>query len=104
MRALTTQSRLPVAVIEEFSIGFRAILLRQYHGSAAPQSQRARGIPFVHGNLDESARSQIRERLRAIPLRKRIHESGDRLRSYLQFDRTFARRAFRQIFLPEIRN
>src|SRR5579859_698166 len=79
-------------------------LFREDHHRAAPQPQRPRGVPFVHANLDEPARAQIRERLRAIPLRKRFHKPAHGLRPNLQFDRAVLCSALRQIFLPEIRN
>src|SRR5690348_80142 len=79
-------------------------LFGENHRGAASQAKRARGIPFVHANLDEPARSHIRERFRSIPLRERFHKPAHRLRPNLQLDRAILGSALRQIFQPEIRN
>src|SRR6266571_2154067 len=82
----------------------RKELFCENHCYPAAETQRARLIAFFHVNFEETARSQISEELAVISLCKRLDKPAYRLGSRLQFDSAILENAFRQIFLPEIRD
>src|SRR5260370_620865 len=59
-------------------------LLGEDHRSTAAEIQGTRRVPFVHANLDISARTQIGDRLAVVALCKRFHESRHLMGTHLK--------------------